>query len=127
MGVKGGGLLVLAAVLTAGSGQLARTYAQTPGTACGLGPPPGSPGYAEAVARHEAEVRQRGYELVCDANLARYDIPWKMRPLSETPCPNEPPAKPMRIGPGGMPINDPPPAVLTQADVDAMNKPRPCK
>jgi hypothetical protein len=33
----------------------------------------------------------------------------------------------MRIGPGGMPINDPPPAVLTQADVDAMNKPRPCK
>jgi hypothetical protein len=258
MGVKGGGLLVLAAVLTAGSGQLARTYAQTPGTACGLGPPPGSPGYAEAVARHEAEVRQRGYELVCDANLARYDIPWKMRPLSETrlafepvdlartpfarledmgnqvetvtgvrarlyrrfrlpdghmvvlsehdlsadgihtwrdprdeperinglparfvvlqtasgravsdlnwvegrrdyelwidanvgrggplrdtmfalagslpaskpACPNEPPAKPMRIGPGGMPINDPPPAVLTQADVDAMNKPRPCK
>jgi len=236
----------------------ARAQASAGDVACGLGPPPGSPGFAQAMARHEAEVRARGYELVCDANLARYDIPWKMRPLpdtrlafepvdlSRTPfarledmgnqvetvmgvrarlyrrfglpdghtvvlsehdlsadgihtwrapkdepervdgrparlvvlqtasgravsdltwvegrrdyelwidanvgrrgplrdrmfalaaslpasiaaCPNEPPAKPVRMGPDGMPMSDPWPAVLTQADLDAMNKPRPCK
>jgi hypothetical protein len=253
-------LLAAVAALALGVDEFAyaRGHAPAGETACGLGPPPGSPGYAEAMARHEAEVRERGYELVCDANLVRYDIPWKRRPMSETrlafepvdltrtpfarledmgnqvetvsgvrarlyrrfrlpdghmvvlsehdlsadglhvwrdpkdeperingrparlvvlqtasgravsdlnwvegrrdyelwldanigrsgplrdtlfalasslpaskpACPNEPPAKPVRIGPDGMPVDDPPPAVLTQADVDAMSKPRPCK
>jgi hypothetical protein len=251
-------LLGAVAALTAGTGAFARAQAPAGKASCGLGPPPGSPGYAEAMARREAQVRERGYELACEANLARYDIPWKMRPMSETrlafepvdlartpfarleamgnqvetvlgvrarlyrrfrlpdghvvvlsehdmsadgihtwrdpkdeperikglparlvvlqtasgkavsdlswvegrrdyelwvdanvgrsgplrdrlfalaaslpasipACPNEPPAKPARIGPDGMPMIEPPPAVLTQADVDAMNKPRPCK
>jgi hypothetical protein len=260
MRVKSWVLFGVAAALATGFGQnaLTRAQAQADGVACGLGPPPGSPGFAEAVARRAAEVRERGYELVCDANLARYDIPWKMRPLSETQlafepvdlsrtpfaryenmgnqvetvlsvrarlyrrfrlpdghilvlsehdlsadgihtwrdpndeperihglparlvvlhtasdravsdlswvegrrdyelwvdanvsrsgglreqlfalaaslpastpaCPNEPPAKPVRVGPDGMPMDEPPPAVLTQTDIDALTKPRPCK
>jgi hypothetical protein len=260
MSVKSWVLFGVAIALATGFGQNALTHAQEQagGVACGLGPPPGSPGFAEAVARRAAEVRKRGYELVCDANLARYDIPWKMRPLSETPlafepvdlsrtpfaryenmgnqvetvlgvrarlyrrfrlpdghilvlsehdlsadgihtwrdpndeperirglparlvvlqtasgravsnlnwvegrrdyelwvdanvnrsgglrdqlfalaaslpastpaCPNEPPAKPVRVGPDGMPMDDPLPAVLTQTDIDALTTPRPCK
>lgn len=260
MRVKSWVLFGVAVALATGFGQnaLIHAQAQAGGVACGLGPPPGSPGFAEAVARRAAEVRKRGYELVCDANLACYDIPWKMRPLSETPlafepvdlsrtpfaryenmgnqvetvlgvrarlyrrfrlpdghilvlsehdlsadgirtwrdpndeperirdlparlvvlqtassravsdlnwvegrrdyelwvdanvnrsgglrdqlfalaaslpastpaCPNEPPAKPVRVGPDGMPMDDPPPAALTQTDIDALTKPRPCK
>lgn len=41
---------------------------------CGLGLPPGSPGFAEGEARAEAEARMYGFLRVCDANLSRYDI-----------------------------------------------------
>jgi hypothetical protein len=48
--------------------------------ACGLGPPPGSPGFAAAQAREAAEVARTGYQRVCDANLARYDVSAQLRP-----------------------------------------------
>ena len=54
-----------------------------PGMRCGLGPPPGSSDFAAALAGREADMRTRGYQLVCDADLARYDIPWKLRPLAD--------------------------------------------
>ena len=41
---------------------------------CGLGLPPDAPGYAEAEARADAEVRREGFLRVCDANLERYNI-----------------------------------------------------
>lgn len=41
---------------------------------CGLGVPPGAPGYAEDQARKAADVRQNGFLRVCDADLQRYDI-----------------------------------------------------
>ncbi|GJI88832.1 hypothetical protein RugamoR1_19950 [Rugamonas sp. R1(2021)] len=43
--------------------------------ACGLGPPPGAPGFAEAQARDEADLRKNGYLPACEASLARYDLP----------------------------------------------------
>jgi hypothetical protein len=45
--------------------------------ACGFGPPPGAPGFAEAQARREADMRQLGYERVCESMLSRYDIAFK--------------------------------------------------
>jgi hypothetical protein len=63
------------------AGAQAQVRAQ-PGLRCGLGPPPDAPDFAAYDARREQEMRERGYELVCDANLARYDIPWKIRTLS---------------------------------------------
>jgi hypothetical protein len=44
------------------------------GESCGLGLPPGAPGFAEAEARREAEVRKNGFLRVCEANLERYEI-----------------------------------------------------
>jgi len=48
---------------------------------CGLGLPPGSPGYAEAEAQKELEAQTKGYLSVCDANLDRYRIAFA--PLAE--------------------------------------------
>lgn len=45
-----------------------------PGESCGLGLPPGAPGFAEAQAREETEVLKNGFLRVCDANLERYEI-----------------------------------------------------
>jgi hypothetical protein len=45
-----------------------------PGESCGLGLPPGAPGFAEAKAREEAEVRKYGFLRVCDVNLERYEL-----------------------------------------------------
>lgn len=51
--------------------------------ACGLGAPPGSPGFAEAQAREAAEVARDGYRRVCDADLARYDgSAYGLRPMA---------------------------------------------
>lgn len=41
---------------------------------CGLGLPPGSPGFAEAQAKELAEAKMHGYLRVCDANLDRFRI-----------------------------------------------------
>lgn len=48
-----------------------------PGESCGLGLPPGAPGFAEAEERERAEVRKNGFRLVCASNLDRYDISYK--------------------------------------------------
>jgi hypothetical protein len=50
------------------------TAAPVPGESCGLGLPPGAPGFKEAQERERAEVRKNGYVRVCDANLGRFDI-----------------------------------------------------
>ena len=42
--------------------------------ACGLGLPPGAPGFAEARARDAALLRTQGFVRVCPAALDRYDI-----------------------------------------------------
>lgn len=41
---------------------------------CGLGAPPGTPGFAEEQARDAEEVRRYGFLRVCEANLKRYDM-----------------------------------------------------
>jgi hypothetical protein len=48
-----------------------------PGESCGLGLPPGAPGFAEAEERERAELRKDGFRLVCASNLDRYDISYK--------------------------------------------------
>lgn len=53
---------------------MAQRAGAAPQESCGLGLPPGHPGFAEAEARREAEVRRNGYLRVCAANLDRYDI-----------------------------------------------------
>jgi hypothetical protein len=59
----------------------ARAQANAPDVRCGLGPPPNAYDFVAWNARRQQQTRERGYELVCDAGLERYDIPWKMRPL----------------------------------------------
>lgn len=49
---------------------------------CGLGLPPGAPGYAEAKAQQALEAQKNGYLKVCDANLDRFRIAF--RPLAST-------------------------------------------
>jgi hypothetical protein len=49
---------------------------------CGLGPPPGSPGFVEFKAGEAAEAKRNGFLLVCEANLARYEIASKLQPLA---------------------------------------------
>jgi hypothetical protein len=68
-------------LILAGACLLASTAWAAP--ACGLGPPPGSPGFAEARAREAAEVARDGYRRVCDADLARFDgARYGLRPLA---------------------------------------------
>ncbi|MCS0632565.1 hypothetical protein NX786_24830 [Telluria mixta] len=78
---------------------------------------------------------RRMYELWIDANVVR--VPLRDRlfalaaslPRAVPACPNEPPPPPMRFDANGYPVDEPPPQVLTQAQVDAigdMSK-RPCK
>lgn len=85
LGIAALALALALGLVPGGRFALARAQAQVrvSGPSCGLGPPPGSPGFAKAVAGREAEARAHGYEVVCDADLARYDIPWKLRPLAE--------------------------------------------
>lgn len=247
------GTAVLSVVLIGGLGAISAPDAAE---SCGLGPPPGTPGFAEAEARRKAEMQQNGFLRVCDANLDRWAIAFKPLPaaanglafqpvdLSHTPfarfeplgglaeavdrtksryyrgfrlpggqtltlfehdmsadgstswhdstdwtervngqeahlavlqsgsraasvlswgegrrnyqlwvnanvarqplreellalaaslppsvpaCPKEPAPKPIRVGPNGLPIFEPPPAVLTMEQMEALDKPRPCK
>jgi hypothetical protein len=90
--------VALALLAAVGAGTLSRPRAQAqapaqadpPGMHCGLGPPPNAPDFAAYNARRQQETRERRYELVCDADLGRYGIPWKMRPLGETRLAFEP-------------------------------------
>jgi hypothetical protein len=49
---------------------------------CGLGSPPGAPGFIEAKTRLALEEKKNGYLTVCDANLDRYHI--SFRPSAPT-------------------------------------------
>ncbi|MFC5462629.1 hypothetical protein [Massilia niabensis] len=42
--------------------------------ACGLGLPPGHPGFAQQEAQQAAEVEQNGFLRACKANLERYSV-----------------------------------------------------
>ncbi|KLU37001.1 hypothetical protein AB595_06695 [Massilia sp. WF1] len=44
---------------------------------CGLGLPPGAPGFAEAQAQLALEAKANGYLKVCEANLERYRIAFR--------------------------------------------------
>lgn len=56
---------------------LASGAASVLGEPCGLGLPPGHPGFAAAEERESAEVRKNGFRRVCEANLERYNISFK--------------------------------------------------
>jgi hypothetical protein len=68
--------IVLYTALTRAAPSLGETLS------CGLGLPPGAPGFAESEAQQELEVKTNGYRKVCDANLDRYRI--SFRPLATT-------------------------------------------
>lgn len=76
---------------------------------------------------------RRSYELRIDANVVKTPLRAQLfalaasLPGSVPGCPNEPPPKPFRTGPDGFPSDEPMPAVLTQADIDALSAKRPCK
>lgn len=76
----GFGLVVLIA-----AGACARAGAQAMVTVsdCGFGPPPGSPDFAARKARHAAEVRERGYESVCESYFQPGERPWRSGPLED--------------------------------------------
>lgn len=57
--------------------------APVPDESCGLGVPPGSPGFAESEARQAALAQRDGFLRVCEADLARYAIPASVKPLSQ--------------------------------------------
>jgi hypothetical protein len=76
-------LLVFGLVAAVACGYVALSPAKASGDiTCGLGPPPGSSDFATFEARQAAEVRRVGYEMVCEANLARFDIGSDLRPLA---------------------------------------------
>jgi hypothetical protein len=49
---------------------------------CGLGVPPGSPAFAAFEAHQAAQVERNGYLPVCESDLARFEIPAGLKPLS---------------------------------------------
>jgi hypothetical protein len=72
---------LLTAATVAGACLFASTAWAAP--ACGLGPPPGSPGFAEAQAREAAQLAREGFQRVCDADLRRFDgATYGLRPLA---------------------------------------------
>lgn len=66
LGIFGLCLVALAILVSANS--------EAAGDRCGLGLPPGAPGFAEQLAREAEEVRRNGFLHVCEANLKRYDM-----------------------------------------------------
>lgn len=50
---------------------------------CGPGLPPGAPGFTEAEARKDTEMKANGFLRVCEADLARFDITFRRDDLSE--------------------------------------------
>jgi hypothetical protein len=57
---------------------------------CGLGLPPGAPGFTEAKARLALEEKTNGYQTVCDANLDRYHISFRPTALTLANLPFQP-------------------------------------
>ena len=44
---------------------------------CSVGPPAGTPAYAEAQARKEAETLRNGFKRMCEGDLGRFDISFR--------------------------------------------------
>lgn len=76
MGI-GGAVVIIA--LYAG---FTRAGPAEPGVSCGLGLPPGAPGFAEAEARNATELKENGFLRVCEANLERFNV--SFRPMDVT-------------------------------------------
>jgi hypothetical protein len=71
----GFGIVVIAATLHMAFAHASPAAGDT--LSCGLGLPPGAPGYAEAQVRLVLEEKKNGYLTVCDANLDRYRIAFR--------------------------------------------------
>nr|WP_314547396.1 hypothetical protein [uncultured Massilia sp.] len=88
-----------------------------------------------AVSHLSWREGRRAYELWIEANVLREPLRDQLfalaasLPKSVPGCPNEPPPKKMAFDANGDPIDDPMPAVLTVAQMDAMTgvSKRPCK
>lgn len=50
--------------------------------ACGMGLPPGSPGYAAQLEERASEFKKNGFLLVCAANLKRYEVSYRTMDIS---------------------------------------------
>lgn len=50
---------------------------------CGLGPPPNSPEFENYNAKQQLEMKTRGYVLVCDGDLQRFDLRSKVSLLEK--------------------------------------------
>lgn len=87
-----------------------------------------------AISHLSWEAQRRSYELWIDANVVNTPLRDRLFALAASippalpGCPNEVPPKPPRLGANGLPIYEPTPATLTDADIDAMSdSKRPCK
>lgn len=75
-----------AKILVAGAAIVCSLIAQSNAAAfelCGLGVPPGSPGFAQFEVQKAAEVQRYGFLRVCETNLARYDVVAQIKPLDK--------------------------------------------
>lgn len=77
---------------------------------------------------------RRFYELWINANVARSPLRAELFALASSlpqavpACPNEIPPKKFKLGPDGFPEHEPPPASMTEAEMNALfNQARPCK
>lgn len=105
---------------------------------------------ARTAEAREQQIRNDGFERVCegfrmpDGNrliLPEHDMsadgtrswrdpedePERINGLPARLMVLEDPPKPFRPGPDGFPSDEPMPAVLTKADIDALSARRPCK
>jgi len=88
----------------------------------------------KAVSHLSWVEKRRVYELWINVNVARQPLrAWLFAlasslPLSSPGCPKEKPPRPFRIGENGLPISEPTPTVMTQAEMEErFPKVRPCK
>lgn len=87
-----------------------------------------------AAVSHLSWVQgRRDIQLWIDANVVREPLRERLfalaasLPAAVPACPNEPPPKPWRFDANGRRIEEPMPAMMSQADFDALSAPRPCK
>ncbi|MBD8532501.1 MULTISPECIES: hypothetical protein [unclassified Massilia] len=90
-------------------------------------------GSGRAVSVLSWRQGRRYYEIWLGANAARdpmrarlFDLASAL-PASVASCPNEPPPKRVTIGPDGFPVDEPMPATLTTAQMEASSGKRSCK
>lgn len=89
----------------------------------------------KAISHLSWVEQRRAYELWIDANVAKTPLRKTLftlaasLPRSIPACPNERPPKPVRLGTDGLPVVDPMPMTLTDAEMTARfdSSQRPCK